>query len=362
MALTHMQLFVLSDCLKRLRQELLQPVSPDLSLEPDFLHSLENSLQPGKIERIWEKGLRGKKGLAERVEAGIVAVLGRVKVEPEVEEEMLRLKFVAAKAAFGSGSEDEDLTLSDTETAHSHSIISDILSAPSYVHPSFRVSPEKKSVPSAIANTPPTCPVPRHSETPLSLLYCAAGPKRHPKLENFRLKLIRGMMRSIREFAKGKHLYPKSGPHAIDICDPEQVQWYECLRAQFRANRAALVPCGRTQRGPDTKNRRQKGRSQRKSTRPASYNDSFCAKLLAAEPITAYFQTYLSVVFSDTDLQSLCTKLKVKCCAEAEHTQQCTEVWRQVQGFARWDMLARLGLNPPDLYFTSAPQLSPTPN
>lgn len=134
------------------------------------------------------------------------------------------------------------------------------------------------------------------------------------------------------------------------------------MRAQFDANRADLEPCGMTRNGPETNKLRQKGKAQRKSTRPASYNDSFCTELLAVESVTDYFQTYLSVVFSDTDLQSLCTKLKVKCCAEAEHTQQCTEVWRQVQGFARWDMLARLGLNPPDLYFTSAPQLSPTPN
>ena len=349
MALSQTQCFVLDYCLKQLHQELLQSSPKAVSLHCDFKHRLRNCMELEDLEEMWERRLREDQGLAEMVAAGISAVLGRVKVEPDVVAAMERLRLVAVKAGSNLGRECEDSVQSDTGTIQSRSLLCDSPGPLAHIHLSFQVNFGSTPSPS-IANTTPTCPVPRHSETPLSLLYCAAGPRRHPKLENFRLKLIRGMMRSIREFAKGKVLYPKSGSHAIDICNPEQVQWYERLRAQFDANRADLEPCGRTQNGPETNKLRQKGKSQRKSTRPASYNDSFCAELLAVESVTDYFQTYLSVVFSDTNLQSLCKRLKVKCCGKAKHTQQCTEVWRQVQDFARWGMLERLGLDPSQRY------------
>jgi hypothetical protein len=354
MALTPIQRFVLLDCLKKLQQELLQSDIYGFSQDPAFQQTLQRPMEPENIEAVWKGRMRGNEGLAERVAVGLSAVLGKVKVEARVVEEVKRLKDVAENAAMGNGGtghEYEDLTLSDTETSLHYAIMADQPKPPLYIHPSFRLNSANPPIPKPIFTPISACKGPKLSDTPLYLLRCAKGPRRHPKLENFRLKLIRGMMRSIREFANGRHIGPKSGSHAIDKQDQRQVDLYLLLKEKFFLNKADLEQFGSTQKGPETNKHRNQDKCQSESTRYASYNDTFCKEFLSSETRLDYFQLYLDVVFSGEDCGLIGRRMKARCCVKSQHSSKCLDVWRRVKEFASWGMLERLGLDPPERYF-----------
>lgn len=300
--------------------------------------------------------MRGNKGLAEVVAVGLSAVLDQVKVESRVAEEVKRLKDVAENEALGNegnGQEHADLALSDTETSLYYAILAEKPITPMCIHPSFQGNSTNSPIPKTIITYHLGKKCQKLSETPLSLLICAKGPRNHPKLENFRLKLIRGTMRSIREFTRGVATYPLSGTHAIDASDPQQVRLYSRLKEQFFLNKADLLPFGSTQKGPETNKYRNKTKARTHGTRPSSFNDAFCRKFLDSEARLDYFQVYLDLVFSGNDYERIGKRLKVKCCAQSGHSAECAEVWRRVKEFAAWGMLERLGLGAPERFITT---------
>ena len=350
------QLFVLHDCLQRLRQELLHSDPSGVSLDPVFQQTLQSPMEPESIETVWKERMRGNKRLAEVVAVGLSAVLSQVKVETRVAEEVRRLKDVAENAALGNegnGHEYADLTLSDTETSLHYAIVAEKLTTPICIHPSFQGNSTNSPITKTIAAAHSSKKGPKLPDTPLSLLLCAKGPRHYPKLENFRLKLIRGTMRSIREFTRDARTYPVSGTHAIDPTDPQQIRLYSRLKEQFFLNKADLLPFGSTQKGPETNKYRNKTKVRTHGTRPSSFNDAFCRKFLDSEARLDYFQLYLDLVFSGNDCEWIGRRLKVKCCAQSVHSAECAEVWRRVKEFASWGLLERLGLGAPERFFTT---------
>ena len=275
------------------------------------------------VETIWEGRMRGDQGLALRVVEGMEIVL-KVKYEKSLKEEILRLKAIAERAAFGH--------------IRRYQIVSDAEIFPeASITP---IEPDLLTVPPS-PSPPTTAKGPKASLHPLSRLTCTKGKRSHPKLENFRTKLIRGMMRSIREFDKEIRFYPRSGTHAID--NEEGKQAYNLLKAYFLDNQEELKSCGSTTNAPETNKHRPKSKPQSNTTY-SSYNSAFCQEFLAPKAIFNYFQLYVDVVFSGTNCEKTCKRLEVRCCTQIKHNQSCVKVWEQVTRFAKEGMLHELGL------------------
>jgi hypothetical protein len=317
--------YVLTDFFTRLQKELSKSDATVLALD-QFLSRESDDLTT--LWTIWKEKVGWDRGLAGRVVKGMEIVL-KVKLEKAVEAEILKLKAIAEQAASRS-QHSQYQKISDTELHPDPSITP--------------IQPDLLPLPPSRAPLRPLLRVKSPQQNPLTLLCCIKGKRSSPKLENFRTKLVRGMMRSLREFKKGKCDYPGSGTHAIDEEEGEQVETYETLKSYFLENQEELESCGSTSNAPETNKNRRKSKPRSTSTTHLSYNQAFCQAFLTPQASFRYFRLYVDVVFGGTNCEQKCRRLEARCCAEMTHNESCVEVWEQVGRYAKEGMLRDLGL------------------
>jgi hypothetical protein len=258
------------------------------------------------------------RGLAERVGLAIWGTLQKVKLEREIEEALLGLKDALEKTAFQAFGSLEDQYQSSSDAEKSSSIISvQSHTSSSSTHANGSKLPKRA----------------------LSLLSSAKNEDRHPKFEDFRTKLIRGQIRSIRKFLKGYGI-SRAPKHAIDEGETEA---YERLKAYFMENHENFN--GSTVTLPNTNKNRPTPNPQPHSTEFSSFNDAYCKHFLTPQVNRRYFQLYVDFVFSGIDCEKKCKRLGARCCTHRAHDQYCEQVWEQVKVFAREGILQALGLS-----------------
>ena len=177
-----------------------------------------------------------------------------------------------------------------------------------------------------------------------------------PKKEYFRIAHIRSFNKSLRQIRTRK--WPKRGLHALDssseLARQNWRQYYFAFKAvspqcNFGSNPALL--------------------SER------SFNNRYCMKLFSSESVRKLYFAFTELVYSGTDTEGLCEKLRMRCCVGRGHVGECREKWREARRYAQYGMLTELDISPwnghswgppqwfeveensPDRYFTS-----PTPS
>ena len=63
----------------------------------------------------------------------------------------------------------------------------------------------------------------------------------------------------------------------------------------------------------------------------SSYNNDYCQSFFGAGMTRRGFVAYIELVFGHKTSQELCERFQAKCCADLQHSKQCTQLWRQLE-------------------------------
>ncbi|CAG9310468.1 unnamed protein product [Blepharisma stoltei] len=165
----------------------------------------------------------------------------------------------------------------------------------------------------------------------------------HPKKEYLRCQLIRGHKRINRNIMKLK--FPKKTLNKLNELNDASVAAFDLLKKCFEKHREELSKISRTEEGPETDGKAKRYEIKQKSNR--SFNHLFCKTYFEKFSVRESYHYYVSYLFSDFNLDSLCKKFGFRCCLmESEHTPYCYQKWGILHNYAAYEMLKEIEIQP----------------
>lgn len=74
-----------------------------------------------------------------------------------------------------------------------------------------------------------------------------------------------------------------------------------------------------------------------------SFNNSFCSEFFSSGVTQQYHMLYCDLVYI-SDASEMCKKMRILCCTEDSHSQQCAAAWQDLKYFTKFDMLEEVGV------------------
>ena len=160
-----------------------------------------------------------------------------------------------------------------------------------------------------------------------------------PKKEYFRCQHIRALKKSWRQLDSGK--LPGASIHRVET--HTQSELWQQMAEMYRRHEAFLQQLSATEAGPLTDGKH-KPHVEELQPQAKSFNNDFCRNFFSSWEVQEYNRLFCDLVY-DASPASLCTKLKLQCCGDSNHSTACVEVWANVKHFAQRGMLEELAVN-----------------
>lgn len=165
------------------------------------------------------------------------------------------------------------------------------------------------------------------------------GQVESPKKEYFRCQHIRALKKSWRQLESGK--LPGASIHRVET--HTQSELWQQMAEMYRRHEAFLQQLSATEAGPLTDGKH-KPHVKELQPQAKSFNNEFCRNFFSSWEVQEYNRLFCDLVY-DAPPASLCSKLKLRCCADSNHSTACVEVWANVKHFAARGMLEELAVN-----------------
>lgn len=172
------------------------------------------------------------------------------------------------------------------------------------------------------------CPQPTPTQDPLKRV--SRGNSRPPKKAYFRIQLIRGFKKSIRQVATRR--WPKAGIYRLDKNNPQHRSLWSNYYSHYRELKAAMEE--------DT-------RAEIYNTEEMSFSNSYCRRFFTPQAIRKMYYRYTELVFWDgLHPEEACRKFKFWCCEGETHAGDCEGVWTGIKQCAQFGLFKDLNLRP----------------
>lgn len=143
-----------------------------------------------------------------------------------------------------------------------------------------------------------------------------------PKLENIRYRIMRTLKKTLRR------VYEKKGIKRKGLMDFDVDLEVSCgklreFKEYARENREELEPFSQLVNGPKVDQSR---RPQKPSF--STYNNSYLEHVFQNPTIRRIYGLFITLIYSNDQVQSLMKRFEMKCCEKKEHFEGCGEKWK----------------------------------
>lgn len=153
---------------------------------------------------------------------------------------------------------------------------------------------------------------------------------RPPKKAYFRIQLIRGLKKSLRQIATRR--WPKAGIYQLDKSNPLHRDLWSDYYLRYKELKPHLQEATRV----EIYNSVEK-----------SYNNAYCERFFGDPAVRKMYFWYAGLVFwQGMTATEACRKFKFRCCGREEHTEECEAVWAGVKQCGQYGLFKDFGLSP----------------
>ena len=168
----------------------------------------------------------------------------------------------------------------------------------------------------------------------------ANKPREHPKMEYYRIKLLRGQKRAIRGVYANR--VPKTTINEVDMSNEEQATAWNVfcaytLNQKVHLNRICSPASGPLTDG-ESHHQANHGKEFKKllsNSNERTFNNNFCSRYFQDIATRDSFIFYIDVLFMGRTPQMLCKKFNFKCCNNSIHDDLCIEKWNNLKEYTK---------------------------
>lgn len=153
---------------------------------------------------------------------------------------------------------------------------------------------------------------------------------RCPKKAYFRIQLIRGFKKSLRQITTRR--WAKAGIFQLDKSNPTHREMWADYYKRYRELKPAI---------------KETTRMEIYNSVEKSYNNAYCKRFFGDEAARKLYFWFSGLVFwPGMKAEESCKKFKFRCCDREEHTEECEAVWAGVKQCAQYGLFKDFGLSP----------------